>query len=112
MGIVSWLQHALRAAGKPDLLFLTRTALAAAEVRKRYERGAEEGWESDRLLFFPRDHRRLDGGARGGGEALRLTPVTACALACALRHLVEPRDAGLRAALEAAGVVAAATSKA
>ena len=43
----------LDAAGKPDLLFLTRTPLDAAGVRECYSTGPEEGWESDRLAFWP-----------------------------------------------------------
>jgi len=84
--------------GKPDLLFLTRTRLTAAEVRTQYEQGAEEGWESDRLAFFPQD---LD-----IGPDVHLTPVTLCALAELPRHLhghlADASDAQLRQKLEAA----------
>ena len=59
--------------GKPDLLFVTRTTLDAAAVRAAYEQGAAEGWESDRLAFFPADVRLGEGG-------VELTPVTCCAL--------------------------------
>ena len=38
---------------KPDLLFLTRTSLDVAGVRAAFARGAKEGWESDRLAFWP-----------------------------------------------------------
>ena len=39
--------------GKPDLLFLTLTRLDAYGVRECYRQGPEEGWESDRLAFWP-----------------------------------------------------------
>ena len=60
--------------GKPDLLFLTRTALDAEGVRACYSQGPEEGWESDRLVFWP---------AHALSECtLALTPVTRAAIAC------------------------------
>ena len=62
--------------GKPDLLFLTRTSLDAAGVRACYDQGPEEGWESDRLVFWP--------AATLGECTLALTPVTRAAIACLL----------------------------
>ena len=60
--------------GKPDLLFLTRTTLDADGVRACYSQGPEEGWESDRLVFWP---------AQTLTECtLALTPVTRAAIAC------------------------------
>ena len=59
---------------KPDLLFLLTTSLDAAAVRACYSRGAVEGWESDRLTFWPAD--TLD------SCNLPLTPVTRAAFAC------------------------------
>ena len=38
---------------KPDLLFLVDCSLDAAGVRAAYAAGAKEGWESDRLAFWP-----------------------------------------------------------
>ena len=38
---------------KPDLLFVTMTRLDADRVRAAYAQGANEGWESDRLAFWP-----------------------------------------------------------
>lgn len=61
---------------KPDLLFLTRTSLDAAAVRDAYSRGAEEGWESDRLAFWPvADLPRCE-------HMLPLSAVTRAAIAC------------------------------
>jgi hypothetical protein len=59
---------------KPDLLFLLRTSHDAAGVRTCYERGAVEGWESDRLAFWPVDSLE--------SCDLPLTPVTRAAFAC------------------------------
>jgi len=71
--------------GKPDLLFLTRTTLDADGVRACYSQGPEEGWESDRLVFWP---------AQTLTECtLALTPVTRAAIAC----FVPLRDRGLPA---------------
>ena len=53
LGAPALLGVMLDAAGKPDLLFLTRTPLDAAGVRECYRQGPEEGWESDRLAFWP-----------------------------------------------------------
>ena len=55
---------------KPDLLFLVRTCLDAEGVRQAYAEGAAEGWESDRIAFWP--------VAELGGceEAMRLSAVT------------------------------------
>lgn len=62
------------ASRKPDVLFVMRTSLDAEGVRHAYARGAVEGWESDRLAFWPA--RRLD------ECTLPLTPVTRAAFAC------------------------------
>jgi len=60
--------------GKPDLLFLTSTTLDADGVRACYSQGPEEGWESDRLVFWP---------ASALSECtLALTPVTRAAIKC------------------------------
>ena len=61
---------------KPDLLFLTRTSLDAPGVRAAFAAGAKEGWESDRLAFWPAD--RLSACA----EELPLTSVTRAAVRC------------------------------
>ena len=61
---------------KPDLLFLTTTRLDEAQVRDAYAQGAAEGWESDRLVFWP--------AAQLGACAasMPLTPVTRAAIEC------------------------------
>lgn len=61
---------------KPDLLFVTTTTLDAAGVRAAYARGATEGWESDKLAFWPADD------LAACPRALPLTPVTRAALEC------------------------------
>ena len=61
---------------KPDLLFLTRTSLDVAGVRAAFARGAKEGWESDRLAFWPA-HRLSE-----CEEELPLTSVTRAAVRC------------------------------
>ena len=63
--------HACR---RPDLLFLTRTSLDAEGVRRCYRQGPEEGWESDRLVFWPAATLREG--------SLALTPVTRAAIDC------------------------------
>ena len=62
--------------GKGDLLFLTRTSLDAAGVRAAYAQGAAEGWESDRLAFWPL--ARL----RACEEEMPLTPTTRSLVRC------------------------------
>ena len=59
---------------KPDLLFLVTTSLDAAGVRACYDQGATEGWESDKLVFWP--------AAKLDQCDLPLTPVTRAAFAC------------------------------
>jgi len=63
-------------AHKPDVLFLTTTTLDAAGVRATYAAGAAEGWESDRLAFWPAE--RLAACA----DEMPLTSVTRAAVAC------------------------------
>ena len=68
------------ASHKPDVLFVTRTALDAAGVRDAYARGAAEGWESDHLAFWPAaDLARCAG-------VLPLSSVTRAAVEC-LAHV-------------------------
>mmetsp|Transcript_82866 Transcript_82866/g.238105 ORF Transcript_82866/g.238105 Transcript_82866/m.238105 type:complete len:298 (-) Transcript_82866:272-1165(-) len=62
--------------GKPDVLFFVQTTLDAAAVRECYDRGAEEGWESDRLTFMSE--------ADLASCALPMTAVTRVAIACFL----------------------------
>ncbi len=64
---------------KPDLLFVVRSALDAAATRARFELGAAEGWESDRLIFVPESE--LASGVLARPE-LPLTPVTRAAIEC------------------------------
>ena len=59
---------------KPDLLFLTRTSLDTTSVRHAMAAGATEGWESDRLVFWP--------VPRIEDCTLPLTPVTHAAFEC------------------------------
>ncbi|CAE7253754.1 Nudt22 [Symbiodinium pilosum] len=60
--------------GKPDVLFLLRTSLTSEEVKLAYAKGAEEAWESDRLMFWPLEKlQECD---------LPLTAVTRAAIAC------------------------------
>ena len=66
-------------AHKPDLLFVTTTTLDAAGVRTAYAAGAAEGWESDKLAFWPA--ARLAECACGP-EAMPLTSVTRAAVEC------------------------------
>ncbi|CAK0829810.1 unnamed protein product, partial [Prorocentrum cordatum] len=66
--------------GKPDVLFLVRTSLDAAAVRSQFEKGAAEGWESDRIAFRP----AASLAAELCGGPLRLTAVTRAAWACLL----------------------------
>ena len=62
------------ASRKPDLLFLVHTSLDRDGVKIAMSKGAAEGWESDRLVFWPLNE--LD------GIDLPLTPVTAAAIHC------------------------------
>uniref|UniRef100_A0A7S3AML4 Nudix hydrolase domain-containing protein n=1 Tax=Haptolina ericina TaxID=156174 RepID=A0A7S3AML4_9EUKA len=62
------------ASRKPDLLFLVHTSLDCDGVKIAMSKGAAEGWESDRLVFWPLNE--LD------GIDLPLTPVTAAAIHC------------------------------
>lgn len=63
-------------AHKPDVLFAVTTTLDAARVRAAFAHGAVEGWESDRLAFWPA--ARLTACA----DELPLTAVTRAALYC------------------------------
>jgi hypothetical protein len=45
---------------KPDLLFVLKTSLTSEEVRRAYLEGGTEGWESDRLSFWPVGQHGLD----------------------------------------------------
>ena len=64
---------------KPDLLFLSTTTLVADDVRPRHKE-AVEAWESDDIVFVPRD---------APDDALPpLTPVTRAVLACLRRAAV------------------------
>jgi hypothetical protein len=60
---------------KPDLLFLVRTSLDAEGVRRAYAKGASEGWESDKLAFWP-------AATLARCTELPLTAVTRAAAAC------------------------------
>lgn len=69
------------ATGKPDVLFFVRTSLNSDAVRAKYGEGAAEGWESDRLVFWP-----VDTIAKC---TLPMTAVTRATIACFLTLLPE-----------------------
>lgn len=60
---------------KPDLLFQVSTRLDSHGVRAAYARGASEGWESDKLTFWP-------AATLVHCDTLPLTAVTRAAAAC------------------------------
>ena len=62
--------------GKPDILFWVVTTLDAAAVRAAYAEGAEDGWESDRMLFVS--------VSALGCISQPLCPVTRAAIQCYL----------------------------
>jgi hypothetical protein len=89
---------------KPDLLFVSRTTLSAAEVVACFKQGGTDAWESDRVLVVDATshdaiRRMLESGkcsgaspitgtgGTGGGtsRAVALTSVTAACLTCYLR---------------------------
>lgn len=67
--------------GKPDLLFFVQTSLDGAAVRDCYARGAEEGWESDRLALVAIAEMKQC--------RLQKTPVTRAAIECFFAAIVD-----------------------